>query len=92
MSFTTSCLYCGKQFVAQRSTAKFCSAKCRKAHSRASHGNINVGVETSVATDAIRNLMDADKRELMKNAYYVEMMLDKMEKFERMYKEINIEV
>lgn len=28
------CKFCGKTFVAQRSTAKYCGANCRKAYSR----------------------------------------------------------
>jgi hypothetical protein len=35
MTFTCTCIQCGKPFQAKRSTAKFCSPKCRVAYKRA---------------------------------------------------------
>lgn len=44
-----ACTRCGKEFVAQRSTAKFCSAVCRSAASKAKAKD---GEDAALASDA----------------------------------------
>lgn len=64
MSFHTDCLECGKEFEAKRSTAKFCSAKCRQRHNRKHRNQVNVVHEAMTIIDAVERLKKRSIKEL----------------------------
>jgi len=68
----TNCKYCGKLFTGRRTSARFCSSKCRQRYHRRRAGVIDVGVECSIATDALKNLMRALPQDIDENMIYLE--------------------
>lgn len=67
-SFKTSCMYCGKDYTAHRTTSQFCSAKCRQRSHRKHENNIHVYHDLENSIDALRRLMTASPDTLLENS------------------------
>jgi len=90
MTLETNCVTCGKQFTAKRSTARYCSNKCKQANKNKRFGRVRPEVEISIMLDALNNLNKCDDRELLRCGTEISQALSKLDKLRERFEKIDI--
>jgi len=70
--FTTDCKECGRPFPAKRSTAMYCSAKCRQRASRKHPAKVNVSYEALNASDSLQRILSLNDEQLNNEIHKLE--------------------
>lgn len=86
--FNAICLNCGNTFVAKRSTARYCSNRCKQANKNKRYGKVRPETELSIIEDALRQLRKCHAEELANYSIEVERVLVQLDEFKARYMRI----
>lgn len=85
----TNCVTCGKPFTAQRSTARYCSNRCKQAHKNKRYGLVRPETEINILLDALKNLQKCHDKELIRHSTGIKQAFKRLDEFRKHFETLS---